>query len=145
MNKECTLIEKIYKDAAMGRYSTQKLMENLKGKDNKITDDVEEIFEGYSSFEEKAKEVLISCNMTPEEEGSIAKMMSSMGIMKEVLTDNSDPAIADLLIQGISMGVIEMEKRIKGASDDINKDHIKFAKEFLKFQEKAQKKMEKYL
>ncbi len=145
MNKECTLIEKIYKDAAMGRYSTQKLMENLKGKDNKITDDVEEIFEGYSSFEEKAKEVLISCNMTPEEEGSIAKMMSSMGIMKEVLTDNSDPAIADLLIQGISMGVIEMEKRIKGASDDINKDHIKLAKEFLKFQEKAQKKMEKYL
>lgn len=145
MNKECTLIEKIYKDAAMGRYSTQKLMENLKEKDNKITDDVEEIFEGYSSFEEKAKEVLISCNMTPEEEGSIAKMMSSMGIMKEVLTDNSDPAIADLLIQGISMGVIEMEKRIKGASDDINKDHIKLAKEFLKFQEKAQKKMEKYL
>lgn len=145
MNKECTLIEKIYKDAAMGRYSTQKLMENLKGKDNKITDDVEEIFEGYSSFEEKAKEVLISCNITPEEEGSIAKMMSSMGIMKEVLTDNSDPAIADLLIQGISMGVIEMEKRIKGASDDINKDHIKLAKEFLKFQEKAQKKMEKYL
>ena len=145
MNKECTLIEKIYKDAAMGRYSTQKLMENLKGKDNKITDDVEEIFEGYSSFEEKAKEVLISCNMTPEEEGSIAKMMSSMGIMKEVLTDNSDPAIADLLIQGISMGVIEMEKRIKGASDDINKDHLKLAKEFLKFQEKAQKKMEKYL
>lgn len=145
MNKECTLIEKIYKDAAMGRYSTQKLMENLKGKDNKITDDVEEIFEGYSSFEEKAKEVFISCNMTPEEEGSIAKMMSSMGIMKEVLTDNSDPAIADLLIQGISMGVIEMEKRIKGASDDINKDHIKLAKEFLKFQEKAQKKMEKYL
>ena len=145
MNKECTLIEKIYKDEAMGRYSTQKLMENLKGKDNKITDDVEEIFEGYSSFEEKAKEVLISCNMTPEEEGSIAKMMSSMGIMKEVLTDNSDPAIADLLIQGISMGVIEMEKRIKGASDDINKDHIKLAKEFLKFQEKAQKKMEKYL
>ena len=145
MNKECTLIEKIYKDASMGRYATQKLMENLNGKDNKITDDVEEIFEGYSSFEEKAKEVLISCNMTPEEEGSIAKMMSSMGIMKEVLTDNSDPAIADLLIQGISMGVIEMEKRIKGASDDINKDHIKLAKEFLKFQEKAQKKMEKYL
>ena len=145
MNKECTLIEKIYKDAAMGRYSTQKLMENLKGNDNEITDDVEEIFEGYSSFEEKAKEVLISCNMTPEEEWSIAKMMSSMGIMKEVLTDNSDPAIADLLIQGISMGVIEMEKRIKGASDDINKDHIKLAKEFLKFQEKAQKKMEKYL
>ena len=145
MNKQCELIEKIYKDASMGRFSTQKLLENLKGKDNKITGDVEEIFNGYSSYEEKAKEILLSRNITPVEEGNMTKMMSSMGIMKEVLTDNSDPAIADLLIQGISIGVIEMEKRIKGASDDINKDHIKLAKEFLKFQEKAQKKMEKYL
>ena len=83
--------------------------------------------------------------MKPEEEGSIAKMMSSMGIFKEVISDNSDAAIADLLIQGLSMGVIEMEKRIKGASDDINKDHLKLAKDFKKFQEKSQKTMEKYL
>ncbi len=145
MNKQCELIEKIYKDAAMGRFSTRKLLDNLKGRDNKITDDVESIFEGYSSFEEKAKEVLLACDMTPEEEGSITKMMSSMGIFKEVLTDNSDAAIADLLIQGLSMGVIEMEKRVKGAKDNVNKEHLKLAKEFLKFQEKSQKTMEKYL
>lgn len=145
MNKQCELIEKIYKDAAMGRFSTRKLLDSLKGRDNKITGDVESIFEGYSSFEEKAKEGLLACDMTPEEEGSIVKMMSSMGIFKEVLSDNSDAAIADLLIQGLSMGVIEMEKRIKGASDDINKEHLKLAKDFKKFQEKSQKVMEKYL
>ena len=145
MNKQCELIEKIYKDAAMGRFSTRKLLDNLKGRDNKITDDVESIFEGYSSFEEKAKEEVLACDMTPEEEGNIAKMMSSMGIYKEVLTDNSDAAIADLLIQGLSMGVIEMEKRIKGASDDINKENLKLAKDFKKFQEKSQKTIEKYL
>lgn len=145
MNKQCELIEKIYKDAAMGRFSTRKLLDSLKGKDNKITGDVGSIFEGYSSFEEKAKEELLACDMTPEEEGNIAKMMSSMGIYKEVLTDNSDAAIADLLIQGLSMGVIEMEKRIKGASADINKEHLKLAKDFKKFQEKSQKTMEKYL
>ena len=145
MNKQCELIEKIYKDAAMGRFSTRKLLDSLKGKDNKITGDVGSIFEGYSSFEEKAKEELLACDMTPEEEGNIAKMMSSMGIYKEVLTDNSDAAIADLLIQGLSMGVIEMEKRIKGASADINKEHLKLAKDFKKLQEKSQKTMEKYL
>ena len=145
MNKQCELIEKIYKDAAMGRFSTCKLLDNLKGRDNKITGDVESIFEGYSSFEEKAKEELLACDMTPEEEGSIAKMMSSMGIFKEVISDNSDAAIADLLIQGLSMGVIEMEKCIKGASDYINKEHLKLAKDFKKFQEKSQKVMEKYL
>ena len=145
MNKQCELIEKIYKDASMGRFSTQKLLENLKGKDNKITGDVEEIFKGYSSYEEKAKEILLSRDITPVEEGNMTKMMSSMGIFKEVLTDNSDSAIADLLIQGLLMGEVEMKKRVDNASDDINKDDLDLAKEFLKFQKKSHKTMEKYL
>lgn len=145
MNRQCELLEKIYKDASMGRFSTQKLLENLKGKDNKITGVVESIFQDYSSFEQKAKEALVAQDKKPEEEGNMAKMMSSMGIFKEVLTDNSDSAIADLLIQGLSMGEIEMQKRVDNASDDINKDDLKLAKDFLKFQQKSQKKLKKYL
>lgn len=145
MNRQCELLEKIYKDASMGRFSTQKLLENLKGKDNKIIGVVESIFQDYSSFEQKAKEALVAQDKKPEEEGNMAKMMSSMGIFKEVLTDNSDSAIADLLIQGLSMGEIEMQKRVDNASDDINKDDLKLAKDFLKFQQKAQKELKKYL
>lgn len=145
MNMHYELLEKIYKDASMGRFSTQKLLENLKGKDNKIIGVVESIFQDYSSFEQKAKEALVAQDKKPEEEGNMAKMMSSMGIFKEVLTDNSDSAIADLLIQGLSMGEIEMQKRVDNASDDINKDDLKLAKDFLKFQQKAQKELKKYL
>mgnify|MGYP003177952469 CR=1 FL=1 len=145
MNKQCELIEKIYKDASMGRFSTQKLLENLKGKDNKIAGDVEEIFKEYSSYEEKAKESMLAMDIQPEEESNMSKMMSSIGIFKEVLTDNSDSAIADLLIQGLSMGEVEMQKRVDNASDDINKEDLKLAKDFLKFQKKAKKTMEKYL
>lgn len=145
MNRQCELLEKIYKDASMGRFSMQKLLGNLKGKDNKIIGVVESIFQDYSSFEQKAKEALVAQDKKPEEEGNMAKMMSSMGIFKEVLTDNSDSAIADLLIQGLSMGEIEMQKRVDNASDDINKDDLKLAKDFLKFQQKAQKELKKYL
>ncbi len=145
MNRQTELIEKIYKDASMGRFSTQKLLENLKGKDNKITGKVEEIFKEYSSYEEKAKESLLSRDIKLVEEGNITKIMSSMGIYKEVLIDNSDAAIADLLIQGLSMGEIEMEKRVENASDDINKDDLKLAKDFLKFQKKAQKEIKEFL
>ena len=145
MNKQCELIEKIYKDASMGRFSTEKLLGNLKYKDNKIIGDVEEIFKGYSSFEEKAKEILLSRDIPPEKVGNMTKMMSSMGIFKEVLADNSDSAIADLLIQGLLMGEVEMKKRIENASDDVNKDDFDLAKDFLKFQKKSHKIMEKYL
>ena len=72
-------------------------------------------------------------------------MMYSMGIFKEVLADNSDSAIADLLIQGLLMGEVEMKKRIENASDDVNKDDFDLAKDFLKFQKKSHKIMEKYL
>ena len=145
MNKQCELIEKIYKDASMGRFSTEKLLGNLKDKDNKIIGDVEEIFKGYSSFEEKAKEILLSRDIPPEKVGNMTKMMSSMGIFKEDLADNSDSAIADLLIQGLLMGEVEMKKRIENASDDVNKDDFDLAKDFLKFQKKSHKIMEKYL
>lgn len=145
MNKQCELIEKIYKDASMGRFSTEKLLENLKDKDNKITGDVEGVFKGYSSFEEKTKKILLSRDIPPEEVGNMTKMMSSMGIFKEILADNSDSAIADLLIQGLLMGEVEMKKRIDNASDDINKDDIDLAKDFLKFQKKSHKIIEKYL
>jgi len=145
MNKQCELIEKIYKDASMGRFSTEKLLGNLKDKDNKIIGDVEEIFKGYSSFEEKAKEILLSRDIPPEKVGNMTKMMSFMGIFKEVLADNSDSAIADLLIQGLLMGEVEMKKRIENASDDVNKDDFDLAKDFLKFQKKSHKIMEKYL
>lgn len=145
MNKQCELIEKIYKDASMGRFSTEKLLGNLKDKDNKIIGDVEEIFKGYSSFEEKAKEILLSRDIPPEKVGNMTKMMSSMGIFKEVLADNSDSAIADLLIQGLLMGEVEMKKRIENASDDVNKVDLDLAKDFLKFQKKSHKIMEKYL
>lgn len=145
MNKQCELIEKIYKDASMGRFSTEKLLGNLKDKDNKIVGDVEEIFKGYSSFEEKAKEILLSRDIPPEKVGNMTKMMSSMGIFKEVLADNSDSAIADLLIQGLLMGEVEMKKRIENTSDDVNKDDFDLAKDFLKFQKKSHKIMEKYL
>ena len=145
MNKQCELIEKIYKDASMGRFSTEKLLGILKDKDNKIIGDVEEIFKGYSSFEEKAKEILLSRDIPPEKVGNMTKMMSSMGIFKEVLADNSDSAIADLLIQGLLMGEVEMKNRIDNASDDVNKDDFDLAKDFLKFQKKSHKIMEKYL
>ena len=59
--------------------------------------------------------------------------------------DNSDAAMAEMLIQGISMGSIEIEKQIKNYKDHVDKDDMKLAKKFLKFQEKAIEELKKYL
>ena len=72
-------------------------------------------------------------------------MMAKMGISKEVKSDNSDSAIADLLIKGISMGSIDMEKKIEQYKDEVSNNELELAREFLKFQEKTIDKLKDYL
>ena len=45
--------------------------------------------------------------------GYVGKVLRINLTTKEVKKDNSDAAIADMLIKGVSMGSIEMEKKIK--------------------------------
>jgi len=68
-----------------------------------------------------------------------------MGISKEVKDDNSDSAIADMVIQGISMGSIEMEKKIAAYKDQIDKEYLSIARDFLKFQQKTINDLKKFL
>ena len=145
MNETNELLEEIYKTAAMGRFSMMKLIEALKEKDNKIKGYLEELLEDYRNYEDQSKELLLKENIEPMEENAISKLMASMGIQKEVKGDNSDAAMAEMLIQGISMGSIEIEKQIKNYKDRVDKDDMKLAKKFLKFQEKAIEELKKYL
>ncbi len=145
MNETNELLEEVYKTAAMGRFSMMKLIEALKEKDNKIKGYLEELLEDYRNYEDQSKELLLKENIEPMEENAISKLMASMGIQKEVKGDNSDAAMAEMLIQGISMGSIEMEKQVKNYKDRVEKDDMKLAKKFLKFQEKAIEELKKYL
>lgn len=145
MNETNELLEEVYKTAAMGRFSMMKLIEALKEKDNKIKGYLEELLEDYGNYEDQSKKLLLKENIEPMEENAISKLMASMGIQKEVKGDNSDAAMAEMLIQGISMGSIEMEKQIKNYKDHVDKDDMKLAKKFLKFQEKAIEELKKYL
>ena len=42
----------------------------------------------------------------------MVKVMSTMGIKKEVKDDNSDAHLADVLIQGLTMGNLEITKEL---------------------------------
>ena len=145
MNEEQELMKHIHKDASMAAYSITKLLDDLKKKDNKIKKYLQEILKEYEKYVETTNNELENNCATPVEEGSMAKMMASMGIKKEVMADNSDAAMADMMIKGISMGTIEMEKKISDYKDAVSKDQLKIAKGFLKFQQETIEKLKEYL
>ncbi len=68
-----------------------------------------------------------------------------MGITKEVIADNSDASIADILVKGISMGSIDMEKKIEVYKENVDKENIKWAKDFYQFQQDNIKALKKFL
>lgn len=143
MNENNELLEYIYQDSEMAKYSIERLINELKGKDNKIIKTLEDILKKYEEYYKSIKKQLKGVKAKPI--GMMAKMGSSLGIKKEVISDNSDASIADMLIKGISMGTLDMEKKISQYDEIADKKTIKMAKEFLEFQNETINSLKKYL
>ena len=137
MSENCELVLHIYKDAEMSSYSLTKLLKDLKDKDNKIKKTIEDILKEYEQWKTTTKKYLKKHDAEISENSMMAKMMAGMGIDKEVNYDNSDSAIADMVIKGISTGTVDMEKKIKQYKDEANEKELELADNFFKFQEKA--------
>lgn len=145
MKENNELLEHIYQDAEMAYYTLEKLEDFLKEKDNKIKGLIEEIKEEYQEFMQQAESRLEKDKQEIIPEDMMTKWMAKMGIKKEVKSDNSDSSIADLLIKGISMGSINMEKKIKDYEKTCNKEDLKLAKKFLEVQEDTIEELKEYL
>lgn len=145
MNKNNELLEYIYQTAEMGVFSTTKLIEDINGKENKIKKVIEGILKGYENFLKDSKKMLEKKKTEIKENSTFSKMGASMGIKKEVKEDNSDAAIAHMMIEGLTMGTVDISSKIKNYERDADKDILALAKKFLKFQEESIEFLKKYL
>lgn len=145
MDENLELLETIYKDCDMSCITLEKLLIELKEKDNKIKKKIEEILKDYEKFLKTSKKHLKDYNAPLEENSMMAKMGAKMGIKKEVKSDNSDASIADMLIKGITMGTIDMEKKISNYKEVVNNKYLKFAEEFLDFQQETIEQLKQFL
>lgn len=133
MDENIELLEYIYKNSEMSVYTLDYLLKELKDRENKIKKVVEEEKRIYHDFAEKSKKIIKKYKYELKNSGIVAKVMSSMGIKKEVNQDNSDAAIAHMLVEGITMGTVDMETKIKNFKENIDRKVYKLAKEYLKY------------
>ncbi len=145
MNENTEILEYIYKDANMGAESITTLIKTLQSKDNKIKPVLEKVLKKYEEYIKKSEKQLKKLKVELKEFSTMAKMSSWMGIKMEMLKDNSDARIADMLIKGLTMGTIDMNKKIDNYEKIVDKDILKLAKEFRSFQEDSIEKLKAYL
>lgn len=145
MNENIELLNDIHEDSQMGITSLTVLIKKLNNKDNKIKKIVEEELKGYEQFQKDSEKLLKKYKAEIIDANMMAKTMSTMKLNFEVMKDNSDAKIADILIKGFTMGTIDMNKKIEAYKDDVKKDILKLAQNFLKFQNENIELLKEYL
>ena len=79
----------------------------------------------------------------PHETNAMNKAMTWYGIEMKTLMDKSSSKIAELIIQGTNMGIIEGRKLLN--HKDTTEDVEVIAQDYVQFQENALEKLKKFL
>lgn len=145
MNENEEVLEYIYQTSNMGMQSAKDLINSLKGKDNKIKKILPEIEKNYEKYALETEKLLNKQELKAKPIGMMAKAMSKMNISKEMMNDNSDANIANMLIQGLTMGNLELSKHIDNYKEVADKKVIDLAKKLKKFGEEYIEKLKVYL
>lgn len=145
MDEKYELLRQIHSDASMAIFNIEVLLKDLKDRDNKIKPFLNDISDKYKSFETEAKEILDELKIEAKDPNLFAKLGSSSKIDKEVKCDNSDSAIADMMIEGVNMGLTKIEKSLKEYDKELDNKHKKLARSFLKFQNSVIENLKEYL
>lgn len=145
MNENIELVQYIYKSSEMGVYSSENILNSINGKENKIIKDVENILKEYEKYKKESKKIIKKNNYELVNNSIKTKIGSMMGIKMEVNNDNSDSAIAHLMIEGLTMGVVDIESKINRFDKEVDKKIMKLAKDYLNFHNNYIKLLKNYL
>ncbi len=145
MDTNNELLEYIYQDATMGAKSLTNLINTIHGKDNKIISVVEDKLKEYEKYIKESQKLLSKHQVEPKEPSMMANLGSAMGIKMEMMKDNSDARVADMIIKGFTMGILDLDKKIDKYKGVVDSKILKLAKDFKSFQEKSIQDLKPYL
>ena len=145
MNENMELLNFVYENAEMGVHTLNNLSDILRKKDNKIKGLIEDELKEYNNFLKESEKLLKKNKLEHKKTNLMSKISSKMGIAMETMKDNSDPAIASMVIEGLTMGIVEMETKIESYKKIVDKKILKLSNKFLKFQEEEIEKLKTFM
>lgn len=139
-NKE--VLEKLNKGCTMGMEAITTILEKVDDYD--FRDLLEKEYQEYMDFSNRIDELYRDISDDNLKDiGIMPKMMSWYSIQKDTILDSSNSKLADLLVNGTNMGIIEGRKLINNKK--LDKKVHKLCCNFVKMQEKYIEKLKNYL
>lgn len=136
------VLNEINKGIKMGMDSISTISEKVE--DNNFKDDLLFQYDKYNEILNRVNSELKNYDDFPKELPPFQKTMGYIDIQLSTLNDKSNSHIAEMLIKGTNMGIIEGVK-LKNRNPDIDPIISNILDDFIKFQENNVEKLQKYL
>lgn len=139
MNNTCKrdveVLEDIYKNEKMGSDSILKVMP--KASNEKFRAALTCQLSGYERFSEKAKEMLSERGYKAKEENPMTKLWASIGVAMNTMVDSSDSHLAQMVVEGSTMGVTDTLKILRESENSgVSEKTLKMMRDIISFEEK---------
>ncbi len=138
------LLQSIYKNARMGCQAITSLLPRVTD-DNQRSQLTDKLAQ-FQYFATEASKHLFSRNLTPKELKFTDKIPAEAGIFMNTMLDQSPAKVAELMINGSSMGVIDMEKSLHACTDNTCSPEVqKLATDMISYEERTAAEMKGWL
>ena len=135
-------LDEIHKGACMGMDAIDYVLDKVEGK--KLKKELENEYKEYEDIKLEIEKIYPSySDKEPDETSGMTKMMTWSGIEMKTMNDTSDSNIAELLIRGVDMGIIEGRRILN--KKEINNEVNDIVSKYTTMQEKNMENLKKYL
>lgn len=141
MKEEINVLDELNKGACMGMDAIDFIIDKVE--DEALQNELKSQYREYEEISERIHKVYPDVKKEPHETSTMNKAMTWYGIEMRTLTDKSTSKIAELLLQGTNMGIIEGRKLLN--NKDINEEVNSLISDYVTMQEKAVEKLKKFL
>ena len=143
MEKEdINALDEIHKGACMGIDAIDVIIDKVE--DKKFIQELKREYKNYQEIQKRIESVYPKYDDgEPHETSGLNKMMTTMNIDMKTMNDTSNSKIAELLLKGVNMGIIE-GKRILNKKE-INEEVNKIVEDYVNMQEESVEILKEYL
>ena len=142
MDNNRYILNELNKGIKMGMDSISNVSEKVQN--DRFKEDLKYQYDEYNKILNEVNQELTNYNDFPKELNPMQKAMGWMGVEMNTITDKSNSKIAELMLQGINMGIIEGVKLLN-QNPDADEEVKNVLNKFIKFQENTVEQLKKYL
>ena len=142
MDNNRYILNELNKGIKMGMDSIYNVSEKVQ--DDRFKQDLKYQYDEYNKILNEVNDELTKFDDFPKEITPMQKAMSWMGVEMNTMMDKSNSKIAELMIQGTNMGIIEGVKLLN-QNPDADEEVKNVLNKFIKFQENTIEQLKKYL